>query len=230
MQDDFSDGDLVQPVLIDLRDQTTGAVELFPAVWSAAEDLVSPDLNTRMAGLEMLLKLNAPRLSALVTYLLITRISDPDIALRARIVNALGELLLADDEGHVTPEPVRRCLFKYLNQMRTRPIFSLLEVGKKFPHEKTNIARILNVCSNAGRHLSDILSDRRAPLEIREQAAYFIGLVGYLDAIPTLERLSSKLESKLNGQQAMSFAPLSATEEIKLLPVIQDTLTQLYAP
>lgn len=226
----ISDGKLIQPVLIDLQDQSTGAVELFPAVWSAAEDLISPDIHTRMAGLDTLLKLNAPRLSPLITYLLITRISDPDITLRSRIVNALGELLMADDEGHVTPEPVRMCLFVYLNQMRTRPIFSLLEVGIEYPQEQENIARIFNVSSNSGRHLADILSDRKAPLLIRKQATYYIGLVGYLDAIPTLERLSSKFESRLNGQQAMSFATSSATEEIELLPIIQDTLSLLNTP
>jgi hypothetical protein len=230
MQEDLFIGDSAQPALIDLRDQTTGAVELFPAVWSAAEDLIAPDINTRLAGLEMLLKLNAPRLSPLITYLLVSRITDPEIKLRSQIVKALGELLMADDEGLVTPEPVRRCLYRYLNQMRTRPIFSLLEVGYQFPDEKDDIVRIFNACSNAGRHLSDILADRRAPLAIREQAAYFIGIVGYLEAIPTLERMSLKLESRLSGQQAMSFAPISATEENKLLPVIQDTLTLLNAP
>jgi HEAT repeat protein len=230
MQDNFSKGDLVQPALIDFSDQTTGAVELFPAVWSAAEDLISPDINTRLDGLDMLLKLNAPRLSPLVAYLLVSRITDPDITLRTRIVNALGELLMADHEGRITPEPVRRCLMRYLNQMRTRPIFSLLEVVNHFPQEKDNVARIFNTCSNAGRHLADILADRKAPVKIREQAAYYIGLVGYLDAIPALERLSSRLESRLSGQQAMSFAPISATEEVKLLPAIRDTLTLLNAP
>lgn len=230
MQDDRVDLELLQPKLFDFSDQTTGTVELFPAVWSAAEDLVSPDLTMRLKGFEKLLELNAPRLSPLITYLLATRIMDPDINLRVRIVKALGELLMLDKEGRVTPEPVRKYLMTYLNQMRTRPIFSLLEVGSQYPIEKENIARLLNACPNAGRHLADILSDRNAPMAIREQAALFIGLVGYLDAIPALERLSSRLESRISGQQAMSFAPTAVSQETKLLPTIRDTLTLLYAP
>lgn len=230
MQDNRVDPELLQPTLFDFSDQTTGAVELFPAVWSAAEDLVSPDLPRRLKGLEKLLELNAPRLSPLITYLLATRILDTDINLRVRIVKALGELLMLDKEGHVSPEPVRKYLMTYLNQMRTRPIFSLLEVGSQYPSEEENIARLLNACPNAGRHLADILSDRNAPMAIREQAAQYIGLVGYLDAIPALERLSSRLESRISGQQAMSFAPPAASEEMKLLPTIRDTLTLLYAP
>lgn len=230
MQEDHFDPELLQPALFDFSDQTTGAVELFPAVWSAAEDLVSPEYARRLDGLDKLLELNAPRLSPLITYLLATRIMDSDINLRVRIVQALGELLKVDDEGHVTPDPVRKYLMAYLYQMRTRPIFSLLEVGSQFPREKENIARLFNACPNAGRHLADILSDRNAPMAIREEAAYFIGLVGYLDAIPALERLSSRLESRISGQQAMSFAPPAVTEELKLLPTIRDTLLLLYAP
>lgn len=230
MNEELTNKDLIQPVLFDFSDQATGAVELFPAVWSAAEDFISPDVNNRLVGLDMLLKLNAPRLSPLITYLLATRIIDPDINLRSRIVNALGELLMADKEGRLTPLTVRRCLMSYLNQMRTRPIFSLLEVRIQYPEQRDNIARLLNACPNAGRHLSDILADRKAPIAVREQAAYFIGIVGYLDAIPALERLSSRIESKLSGQQAMAFAPTFATEELKLLPAIQDTLTLLYSP
>lgn len=230
MKDEKTRKDLIQPTLFDFSDQTTGAVELFPAVWSAAEDFISPEVNNRLVGLDTLLNLNAPRLSPLITYLLATHLTDPDILLRSRVINALGELLMADKEGRVTPLPVRRCLMLYLNQMRTRPIFSLLEVSIQFPEERDNIARLLNACPNAGRHLSDILSDRKAPIAIREQAAYFIGTVGYLDAIPALERLSSRIESKISGQQAMAFAPSFAAEEIKLLPAIHDTLTLLYSP
>lgn len=230
MQDKHIDPELLQPTLFDFSDGTTGAVELFPAVWSAAEDMVSPDLSSRQQGLNTLDELNAPRLSPLIAYLLVTRISETNVSLRARVVNTLGELLKPDHEGRVTPEPVRKYLLTYLNQMRTRPIFSLLEVATQYPLEKENVARLLNACPNAGRHLSDILSDRKAPMDVREQAAQFIGFVGYLDAIPALERLSSRLESRLSGQQAMSFAPPAISEETKLLPTIRETLTLLYAP
>jgi hypothetical protein len=57
-----------------------------------------------------------------------------------------------------------------------------------------------------------------------------IGRVGYLDALPALERLLARLESRLHGQQAMPFAPKSSLEEAELLPDLQLTLTLLRSP
>ncbi len=113
----------VQPTFLEVIETSSGLLELFPAVWSAAEGLTSPDVNMRTASLNRLLELGAPRLSPLISYLLATRISEPDLGLRCRIVQALGELLVVDATGRLAPDAVRRHMITYLAQMRTRPIF-----------------------------------------------------------------------------------------------------------
>jgi hypothetical protein len=60
---------LQQPLLIKL-DESTGRVELFPAVWSAAENFVVCEGDLCLDALDQLVELNAPRFSPLVAYLL----------------------------------------------------------------------------------------------------------------------------------------------------------------
>jgi hypothetical protein len=92
------------------------------------------------------------------------------------------------------------------------------------------ITRLLNVCPHAGRHLVDITADRNFSPEIRRQAVHFIGRVGYLDAIPALEKLEIRLASRLAGQQMMPFALPAAHDEIELIPEIRKNLAILRTP
>lgn len=218
-----------QPLLFDL-DESAARLELFPAVWSAAEALVLKDAGLRWDAFEQLVELEAPRYSPLVAYVFATRISDPDIPLRTKIVKTLGEVLSLDRDGLPAPENVRQTLTAYLAQMRTRHTFALLQVLVEDPSLEKHIAVLLNACPYAGNHLGDILSDRKVPIEVRKHAGRMIGRVGFLDALPTLERLSARLQARLNGQSSMPFAPHSPKEELDLLPVIQTALTLLRAP
>lgn len=224
--------EVLQPPLFEFGEAAPGALELFPAVWSAAEDLVSPELAARQRGLASLEEMGAARYSPLVAYLLFTRLSDADLGLRQQVIYLLSALLIPDERGFAAPEPVRRCLTTALGQMRTRSIFGLLEVLAAEPGAEGMIARLLNACPHAGHHLVDILSERKNPLAVRHAAAQLIGRVGYLDAIPALERLAARLETRRSGQQAMPFAapPASATDEVDLLPVVNAALARLLAP
>lgn len=221
----------LQPTFFDVIETSSGLIELFPAVWSAAEGLISPDARTRITAFDRLLELGAPRLSPLISYLLATRIIEPDLPLRCRIVRALGDLLVLDEHGHQAPEAVRRYMIAYLAQMRTRPIFCLLQVAIADPSLEAHVTRLLNTCPHAGGHLAEIFSDRGASLPLRQQAVHFVGLVGFLDAIPALERLAARLEARRNGQQSMPFAPPSGPQqnESDLLPEIHKTLGLLRA-
>lgn len=217
----------MQPPLFPL-DESTGNIELFPAVWGAAEALTSPDAATRRKGLERLLELHAPRFSPLVAYLLVTRLADPDLSLRARIVQALGEVLLPDDEGHPAPEDVRRSLRDMLSHLRTRQIFSLLQALVHNPSLEGHAACLLDACPHASNQLMVILADRQVPLPVRERAVRMIGQVGYLDALPALERLAVRLESRLNGRQrAMPFVLPATGDEAALLPAVQAAIELL---
>ncbi len=216
-----------QPALFDFASPSSGALELFPSVWGALEDLASPQASLRRTGLERLVELNAHRLSPLVAYMLVTRIDDPDLTLRSRIIRVLGDALVPDAQGSVASESVVNTLASALSQMHTHEIYAVLQVSNASAENESPVARLLNACPYAGNHLADILADRKAPLSIRKQAVNYIGLVGFLDAIPGLERLQARLEARLNGQQSMPFlAPLPA-DEVELLPAIETALAAL---
>ena len=221
---------LEQLALFELGDSTSGALELFPAVWGALEALVSSEPEACQLGLEKLEELNAARFSPLVAYVLVTRLSEPDLELRARIVHLLSDILFADKHGKLAPEPVRSLVKSQLATMRTRQIYSLLQVTDNESSMDAPAARLLNACVHAGNHLGDILADRDMPLAIRLQAIKMIGLVGYVDAIPTLERILARLESRLHGQGSMPFAAPPEEKESALIPVLQSTLRILRAP
>ena len=222
---------LAQPKLFDLGDTSFGAVELFPSVWSAAEALTNSDETIRREGLERLAELNAARFSPLIAYLITTRLLDPNLEIRARVIRILAEVFAPDNQGQSAPDAVRLELKAWLCQMRTRQIYALLQAADFDPSSEPYISSLLNACPYAGNHLASILADRKVPLMIRKQAAVFTGRVGYLDAIPALERIATKLETRLNGQQAMPFAPVDGYDnEITLLPPVKEALTLLRSP
>jgi len=216
-----------QPTLFGFSDTSSGIADLFPVLWSAAEELTSPELDIRRAALERLAAMNAPRLSPLVAYLVASRILETDLSLRKRVVQILSEILSPDKNGQPAPETVLLHLSAYLAQMRRRSMVALLQVAALDPGIAALTARLFNVCPYGGSQLAEIASDRKAPLEIRRQAAQMIGLVGYLDALPALERLETRLSVRLSGQQSMPFALSSGPDESELLPVVQNTISVL---
>jgi len=218
---------LEQPSLFEFDDTSTDAVELFPAVWAAGEAIISPDREFRMQGLEQIAQSRAARFSPLIAYLLVTRLNEPEMDLRSRVVNILADVLRLDSQGRVAPETVRLQLINHLARMRTRQIYSLLQVVDFDPQALDSVAVLLNACSFAGNHLSDLVLDRKIGVSIRMRAVELIGEVGYLDAMPVLERIRTRLEARLNGQQHMPFVTLESDDEVALLPTIQASLDLL---
>jgi HEAT repeat protein len=216
--------------LFELGDTSSELVELFPTVWAAAENLSNEEPAQRLQAIDYLSKSRAVRISPLVVYLLVSRIVDPDIAVRSQVVNALSSAYSTDEKGNLAPESVRRHLGAQLSHMRTREIYALLQLLVIHPEQGDKVARLFNACPYAGNHLSDVLASRKTPQEIRRQAIRLIGQVGYLDAIPTLERIAARLDSRMNGQQAMPFAPPTGIDDTALLPDIKATLALLRAP
>jgi hypothetical protein len=206
---------------------STGTVELFPAVWTALENITDVDQTVRMEALEYLLGNNTARFSPLVAYIFCTMLSDPNKDLRAKIVQTLGEVLLPDAEGQHTPEEVRRHLVHHLSKMRRRPIYSILQTVVDNPGLVKHVHLIMNACPYAGNHLADILGDRGVEISVRKMAAYYIGDVGFMDAVSALTRLLDKLTARFEGQKVMPFAPPSVTGETALLPYIRDALSAL---
>jgi hypothetical protein len=192
--------------------------ELLAEIWEAAESLIAPDVMIRMAGVERLESYDAIRQLPLIAYLLTTRLTEPDIVLRTRIVKALGCVTGASMGSQQPDASVQKTLIFHLSQIRTREVFALLQVAEYDKSSEPCIESLLACCSFAGGHLSQILSARDTSLEIRRQATHFIGQLGYLDALPVLERMASRFETRTNDRDA------------SLLMELQSAVQQLSAP
>jgi hypothetical protein len=220
---------LNQPALFDFTGTSSGPIELFPTVWGAAEELTAPEVETRRVALKRLAELNAIRLSPLVAYLVATRLLEPDPALRKMVVRFLGDVFVTDEEGRPAPEIVIRHLTAYLAQMRTRQIVAILQIAALDKISETAAAHLFNACPYGGGQLVEIAGDRKVALPIRQEAVGMIGLVGYLEALPTLERLEARMSTRLSGQQSMSFAAPSGPDESVLLPAVQNAINILHS-
>ena len=220
---------LLQLPLFDYGETITSIVELFPAVWQATEFLTYPDASTRQRGIDMILELGAQRVSPLVAYMVATCLNDMDIYIRRRVVFILAELLINDPSSKQTPDVVRKVIAYYLHNMNEATVYGLLEVAVTDEQAEKSIYHLFNACPYVGKYLGEILNQWKNPLPIRQKAIYFIGLVGYLEALPALERLFNRLESRQNGQYSMPFVPTSTPSDIDLLPHLRVAMTQLGA-
>jgi len=214
--------------IYNLTDVELGVDKQRSDVWRALESLSSSDLSTRRAGLDALIVEDVAHRSPLVSYFLATRINDPDISLRIRVVKVLGDVLSPAPDGRTTPTAVRMHLASYLSQMRTQRILALLEVAESDPSTRDAIASLLKHCPRGGAHLAKIMKDRNISLKLRKYAVEFIADVGYLEVIATLERLSVRLGSRLNGNNLEDLTQDDG--DVYLLPEILNTLEVLKSP
>jgi len=211
--------------LIGLETITTVKPETIAEIWEAAEAFISPELTRRIWGLNCLIKQQAIYISPLVAYLMATRLAEPDIELRSRIVHTLANTLSPMDRTTTVQEAVVNVLNNYLKSMRTRMIFSLIQVVDFDKSLEPDVAALLSVCSFAGGHLADILANRDISINIRKQAAIFIGRIGFLDALPAMEKIAFRMESRKNNWNS-SFND----NDDELYILVQDALLNLRAP
>lgn len=219
-----------QPPLFEFGESSSGSVEIFPAVWSAIEALIDPEVSVRRSSILQIANLDAARVSPVVAYLLTTRITDPDLEVRGGVVNILGHILNPGLGIKAATPTVRQQLAAHLAQVHTREVFALLQAVEFNSALEDQVSTLFNSCPYAGNHLVYIVSDRKIPLAIRKQAVYYLGKVGYQDAIPALERIEVRLAARTNGQQAMPFAPPDREDESELLSSIRVALKGLLAP
>jgi hypothetical protein len=192
-------------------------------IWRFTQALTSPELFERKDGFQRLIELNIINKSPLITYILATRINEVDITLRAYIVNVLANILEQNIRGDENIELTKLTLVDYLSQIGKREIHALIQLVEVDPFANENIVKIMCSSSCAGDYLNKIASDRQATLNIRQLAITLLGEIGYLDAIPDLERLENRIKSRDNPNSIGS-------EEKQLLPQIADALALLRAP
>jgi hypothetical protein len=177
------------------------------AVWSALEALTAPELETRQQGFDSLLEQDVVRKSPLVVYVLATRLLEPEIQLRWRIVRCLADLVSPAPGAPPAAGVVLTYLHSYLAQMRKRPIFALLQVAGFDPESSEQVGTLLKACSFAGNQLSQIIADHAAPIPIRRLAITFTSQIGFLVAIPTLERMVRRIEARAFSGELLKLSP-----------------------
>lgn len=227
MDSDQPQAPVPQPHFFNGGGTTLGIAELFPAIWAVAEDLSNPSIAIRTSALDKLDQMGAARISPLIAYLISTRLNEPDLGLRVRVVKTIGDVLARDAKGNNPADGVIKHISAYTANMRTRQIFGIIQVLVNSQDLKEHVLRILSICPFAGNHLIELANSRKLTLDIRRQAIHLIGQMGILDAILPLERLQIRMESRLNGQQAMPFAPPLGIDDTELLPVVKSTLALL---
>ncbi|MFC2055002.1 hypothetical protein ACFLV7_12015 [Chloroflexota bacterium] len=192
-------------------------------LWQSAEAISSPELSERKRGFERLIEFDVVRKSQLIVYLLATRIVEPDLTLRAYIVRVLAGILKTESPNNLSPEDVRITLVNYLSQIGKREILALLQLAEIDPYAEEQIINLLCACSCAGGHLINITNDRGSSLSIRKLSLKFIGRVGYLEALPDLLRLETRLKAKTKSNH-------NEDSQTSLLPLITEALTLLQTP
>lgn len=230
MEPDAISLDIGQLTLFETTEASRARLELFPAVWGAADALTSPEESVRRTGLEDLSRLGAARFSPLVVYVLATRLTEPNLAMRAQVVRLLAQVFQPDAEGKHAPAQVRLTLGQALAQMRTRQVFALLQAAEAEADIRSAVVRLLGECSYAGNHLVDIFGNRSLPMWARQLSIAMCGEVGFLSTLPALERLAARLEARQNGQQSMPFLSKDPGDELQLLPTLRKAIEHLKAP
>lgn len=223
-------GTQYQPSLIALHNpEREAAIELFPGVWQAAENLASNDVKLRNASLDVLLASGAPAVSPLVAYMLATRLFDPDMDFRTRIVTVLSSLMQRNEDGTYAAESVRSQVITALSYFDERGLFALLEVGMHRPDAMPDIEKLVKYSPRAGKTLKAVAGDRLKSLDMRRAAIQLLGRIGYVNALSELERLRNRIETRQAGQKSMPFAPPGTSNELGLLSDLQKAIVALQA-
>ena len=194
--------------------------------WKTLEDLIDPDPELREKGLEDLESLDGFEEHPLMVYILATRLSDPELEIRFHAVQLLGKLVDHELTGDILPEPSFRILTNFTTEMDKSQLIKLLEVSAAYLAAESALTNILKLCSYAGKALGGIVNDRKLPVEIRQQAIYFCGEVGFLNTVDVIRNLIQRIEkNRANpGQSATrkkhldeeSLAPYAVTALAKL--------------
>lgn len=201
---------------------TLSSDQLF-LIWKYAQALTSPKLSDRKDGFQRLIELNIINKSPLIVYLLATRIKEIDITLRAYIIKVLANILELKIPSDVSFSLTQHTLAAYLSQIGKGEIHALIQLVDVDPSSEENIVRILCSCSCAGEYLNEVVFDRSVSTKSRQLAIMLLGQVGYLEAIPDLERLENRIKTRINPNSL-------GNEDKQLLPQIEEALSLLRAP
>lgn len=200
--------------------------------WMAGEMFVSPHVEERRRGFALLVGSELTRRSSLTQHLLTSRVDEPDISLRAQIIQVVADYFEVREREYRYPPEIRAAVAGHLRKYDRSQVLALLETHR-LPDEgalhlsSESLSRLLERIPNASLHLTRLAGDKTVGMELRCAAVDLIGRVGFTDAVATLEGLEARIEGRRAGQLTMLFAPPDHPDEATLLPSIKDTLSQL---
>ena len=210
------------------------APRVVPSVdpWVAGEMFVSPHIEERRRGFAILFGTEAVRRSTLTSQLLASRVDEPDLGLRAQIVQALADYFEVRGADYRYPAEVRAVAAGHLRRFERAEILAMLELHQAAREGTVRLApdslnRLLSRIPSASSHLVRMATDRLLAVRVRRAAEELIGRVGFTDAVQALEGLEARLAGRRAGQIAMAFAPAEHADEQTLLPVLQTALEAL---
>jgi len=193
----------------------------------ALEDLLSPEVEARREAVDRLVAMDAHRRSPLAASILAYRLHEPDVGVRAKIVQSIYEALGIQDSYERPPAKVRELLNEALRCIGVPEVYCLLELLEKDFVTLQTVCILLNQCSSSCEILVKLLDSREEKISIRIVASQVIGRLGILEAVPVLEAIEERLTHRASGQLSMSFVSRSKVEARELLPSIRQTLDAL---
>ncbi len=195
-------------------------------LWESAEGLISPDPHLRESSLDLLKEIEGVHRSPLIAYLLISRISEPDLEIRFHLIHLLGDLVDYDSPGRHFSDQALVFAKNALDQVDKFQLIRLLEVSDSYLTAERAISNILKLSSYAGVGLSGIVNDRKLPVSVRQQAVFYCGEVGYLSSKPTLQNLVHRVDKARTRPGYGSERKKSRDEEF-LYPFVISALEKL---
>lgn len=198
----------------------------------AGEMFVSPHVEERRRGFALLVGSEIARRSPLTQHLLASRVDEPDVPLRAQIIQAVADYFEVRGREYRYPPEIRAAVAGHLRKYDRPQVLALLETHR-LPEEAglnlspESLSRLLERVPNASQHLTRLAGDKTVGMELRCAAVELIGRVGFTDAVSTLEGLEARIEGRRAGQLTMLFAPPEHPDEATLLPTLKEALSQL---
>jgi len=207
---------------------------VIPAVdsWMAGEMFVSPHIEERRRGFALLFGSEAARRSTLTPQLLASRVDEPDLNLRAQIVQAIADYFEIRGRHYRYPAEMRAAVVGHLRKFERPQLLALLDLQRAAQAgavklKPESLACVLERIPNASVHLARIAGERSVALGLRCAAIELVGVVGFLEALPALEGLEARLDGRRAGQLTMTFAPTDNPDDQHLLPALKETLKLL---
>lgn len=168
--------------------------DLLEKFWSVLGGLIAPDPGLRSQALDELGGLEGFPHQPLLVFGLATRLIDPDLEVRSQAVKLMGSILAGEGSTPDIGEDSLAHLSAYLAGFNAEQYVMLLEVSAAYLAGEEAVGNILRVSSFAGRFLRGIVNNRKLPVDIRQQAVFFCGEIGFLDTAATLKNLVERIE------------------------------------